>query len=210
MLAGAGVVLACRSAQREYAERVLGPRCEATGDDVPVDTAVFVIVDGPPAAGKSTLAPALAHRLCLPLLAKDTIKDALLKVMPPTDVEHSQQLGRATVRVMLALAAASPVGEVLESTFYRSRAAGDLASLPGRVVEVFCRCEHEIATARCRRRAATRAAGHFDHLRTDSELWNPDVAEPVAGGWPVVELDTNSPVDLSTAIAHATPWALPA
>jgi predicted kinase len=180
---------------------------------VPVDTAVFVIVDGPPAAGKSTLAPVLAQRLRLPLLAKDTTKDALMEVMPPTDVEHSRQLGRAAVRVMLALAAAAPLGAVLESNFYRSRASSDLARLPGRVVEVFCRCDHEVATARYRHRAATRAAGHFDHLRTDEELWNPDVAEPVAGGWPVIELDTNTPVDLSAAIAaiaHAAPWALPA
>jgi hypothetical protein len=80
-------------------------------------------------------------------------------------------------------------------------------------VEVFCRCDHEVATARYQQRAGTRAAGHFDHLRTDAELWNPEVAEPVAGGWPVVELDTNTPVDLSApvvAIAHAAPWALPA
>ena len=174
---------------------------------------MFVVVDGPPASGKSTLAPLLAHRLHLPLLAKDTIKDALMEVIPPTDVEHSRQLGRAAVRVMLALAAASPLGAVLESNFYRSRAAGDLARLPGRVVEVFCRCDHDIATARYRQRAGTRAVGHFDHLRTDDELWNPEVAAPVAGGWPVVELDTNTTVDLSSAIAAislAAPWALPA
>jgi adenylate kinase family enzyme len=51
---------------------------------VHVDTAVFVIVNGPPAAGKSTLAPALAQRLRLSLLAKDTINDALTEVMSPT------------------------------------------------------------------------------------------------------------------------------
>jgi predicted kinase len=177
-----------------------------------VDTPVFVVVDGPPASGKSTLAPALAQRLRLPLLAKDTIKDALMEVVPPTDVEHSRQLGQAAVRVMLALAAASPIGAVLESNFYRSRAAAELARLPGRVVEVFCRCDHEIAKARYRNRAGTRAAGHFDHLRTDGELWNPEVAEPVAGGWPVIEIDTSTPVKLSAAIAalrSAAPWSLP-
>lgn len=177
----------------------------------PVDTPVFVVVDGPPASGKSTLAPALAQRLRLPLLAKDTIKDALMEATPPADVEHSRQLGQAAVRVMLALATASPIGAVLESNFYRSRAAVELARLPGRVVEMFCRCDHEIAKARYRDRSGTRAAGHFDHLRADSELWNPEVAEPVAGGWPVVEIDTNTPVELSAAIAalgQAAPWSL--
>ncbi len=178
----------------------------------PVASPVFVVVDGPPASGKSTLAPALAQRLRLPLLAKDTIKGALMEVVPPTDVEHSRQLGRAAVRAMLALAAASPIGAVLESSFYCSRAAADLARLPGRVVEVFCRCGHEIAKARYGDRAGTRAAGHFDHLRTDGELWNPGVAEPVAGGWPVVEIDTNTPVELSAAIValrSAAPWSVP-
>ena len=37
----------------------------------------FVVVSGPPASGKSSLAPALAAELDLPLLAKDVIKDAL-------------------------------------------------------------------------------------------------------------------------------------
>lgn len=135
-----------------------------------------------------------------------------MEVVAPTDVEHSRQLGQAAVRAMLALAAASPIGAVLESNLYRSRAAADLVRLPGRVVEVFCRCDHEIAKARYRDRAGTRAAGHFDQLRTDDELWNPEVAEPVAGGWPVVEIDTNIAVDLSatiSAIGRAAPWSLP-
>ena len=169
----------------------------------------FVLVTGPPASGKSTLAPGLAELLCLPLLAKDTIKDALMEFMPPADVDQSRTLGRAAVGVMLALAAVSPVGAVVESNFYRSVAADNLARLPGPVVEVFCRCESEVAKARYRRRAGTRAAGHFDDVRTDDELWNTEVAEPVAGGWPVVEVDTNNPVDMGAlvaAIGVAAPW----
>ena len=165
-----------------------------------VGAPVFVVVDGPPASGKSTLAPALAQGLCLPLLAKDTIKDALMEVMPPVDVEHSRQLGRASVGIMLSLAAASPVGAVLESNFYRGRAVAALQQLPGPVVEVLCRCDRHVASARYRRRAGTRAAGHFDLVRTDHELWNDEVSEPVAGGWPVVEVDTNVPVDVPAVI----------
>lgn len=102
---------------------------------------------------------------------------------------------------MLAVAAESPVGAVLESNFYRSVAAADLSRLPGQVVEVFCRCSQQAARARYRRRAGTRHAGHFDTPRTGDELWNDEICEPVAGGWPVIEVDTTAPVDVDAVVA---------
>ena len=86
---------------------------------------------------------------------------------------------------------------MIESVFCRSRALSDITTLDGRVVEVFCRCDRKVAYARYRARAGTRAAGHFDAERTPDELWHPDIVEPVAGGWPVVEVDTNDIVDMS-------------
>lgn len=166
----------------------------------------YLLVSGPPGSGKTTLAPVLAHHFDLPLLAKDTIKDALVRQLPPADVEASRELGCAAVAVMLAVAADAPRGAVIESVFHRSRALTEIAALPGRVVEVFCRCEHEVASERYRRRAGTRHGGHFDLERSPEELWNPDVAEPVAGGWPVVVVDTNDAVDfavLCVRIEHA-------
>ena len=160
----------------------------------------YVVVSGPPASGKSTVAPALAQGLGLPLLAKDTIKDAMMCRLPVPDLEASRQLGRAAVAVMLAVAADSPVGAVLESNFFRSKAAADLAALPGRVVEVFCRCDRDVAAARYAARAGTRAAGHFDGQRRPEELWNDEVAEPVAGVWPVIEVRTDRPVDLDALL----------
>lgn len=161
-----------------------------------MDGPPFVIVSGPPASGKSTLAPALAEALHLPLVAKDTIKDALMSVLPVPDVEASRQIGRAAVRAMFAVAAASPVGAVIESNLYRRVAGDDLRALPGPVVEVFCRCDREVAAARYRARAGTRHAGHFDAVRSADELWE-EVSEPVADGWPLVEVDTNHPVDVA-------------
>jgi len=158
---------------------------------------LFVIVSGPPASGKSTLAPGIARELGLPLVAKDTIKDALMSELPVPDVETSRQLGRAAVRAMLAVAAEAPRGVVIESNFYRSVAAASLRRLPGSLVEVFCRCEREVAAARYRERAGSRHSGHFDSIRTPDELWNEEVAEPVAGGWEVVEVDTTRPVHLA-------------
>ena len=157
----------------------------------------FIVVSGPPASGKSTVAPWMAAEFALPLVAKDTLKDALMSVFPVADVEASRQLGRAAVRAMLAVAAASPIGAVIESNFYRSVAADDLRQLPGSVIELFCRCGRDVAALRYRARAGTRHAGHFDQVRSDDELWNAEVSEPVAGGWPVIEIDTNTPPNLA-------------
>jgi predicted kinase len=154
------------------------------------------VVSGPPASGKSTLAPQIAAHLGLPLLAKDVVKDALMRSMPPADVEASRRLGSAAVEALFALAADATRGAVIESVFYRSRARSDIVALPGRVLEVFCRCDRDVASARYLARAGTRAAGHFDAERPHDELWHPDIIEPVAGGWPVVEVDTTEVVDL--------------
>ena len=162
---------------------------------------IFIVVCGPPASGKSTLAPQIAAEFGLPLIAKDTIKDALMSVLPPQDVEASRLLGRAAVKAILAVAAQSPIGATLESNFYRSLAVADLGRLPGRVVEVFCRCDRDVAARRYMARAGSRDAGHFDLARSADELWD-EVSEPVAGGWPVVEVDTNSPVDLCLVVSQ--------
>lgn len=161
---------------------------------------VFVVVSGPPASGKSTLAPRVAESLGLPLIAKDTIKEALLSVLDAPDVGTSRQLGRASAHAMLAVAAQSPIGAVIECNFYRSIARSELDALPGQVIELFCRCHPDVAWGRYRNRAGTRHAGHFDHARGRDELWNDEVAEPVAGPWPLLEVDTNTPVDVTAVV----------
>ena len=157
---------------------------------------LFVVVSGPPASGKSTLAPALAAELGLPLVAKDTIRDALMSVLPVPDVDASRQLGRAPVAAMFAVAAESPCGAVIESNFHRSREIADLGRLPGPIVEVFCRVDRETARRRSPARAASRHAGHFDTIRSADEVWNQEVSEPVAGGWPLLEVDTTGSTDV--------------
>jgi len=161
----------------------------------------FVVVSGPPASGKTTLARAVAPALGLPLVAKDTIKEALMSVLPVPDVETSRAIGTASVAALLAVAAETP-GAVVESVWHRSRSRPDLQRLPGNIVEVFCRCDPRIAQRRYAERAGGRAAGHFAAERTAAELWNEEVARPVAGGWPVLEVCTNDPVDAAPLAAR--------
>jgi len=160
----------------------------------------YVLVSGPPGSGKTTLAGRLAPALGLPLLAKDTIKQALLSVLPSPDVETSRALGRASASALLAVASEARCG-VLDSVWHRA-AVDQLRLLPGTVVEVFCRCGRIVAQERQRGRSGTRDPGHFDFQRPDSELWNDEVATPVDGGWPVIQVDTSGHVDVDQLAAR--------
>jgi predicted kinase len=162
---------------------------------------VFVAVSGAPGSGKSTLAEPLARELGLPLIAKDTIKEALMDALGASDVETSKELGAAAIETMFAVAAASPVGAVLDGNFRRSLAVADLRRLPGQVVEVFCRCDEDVAWDRFEARAGTRHPGHFDEERSREEPWGDEVTEPVAGGWPLLEVDATDEVGLDAVVA---------
>jgi predicted kinase len=155
----------------------------------------FVLVSGPPASGKSSLAPQLVAELDLPLLAKDVIKDALVAELGAPDLARSRKLGRAAVGVLLAVAGSVGRG-VLESVWY-GYARAVVARLPGPTVEVFCRCDPAVLRSRFAARSTGRGAGYFDSQRSPEELWNDEVGSPLAGGWPVLEVDTGAEVDVS-------------
>jgi AAA domain len=156
--------------------------------------ALFVLVAGPPGSGKSSLAGPLAAELGLALLAKDEIKEALMRELGvPATVEESRRLGRAAVMAMLAMARSSR-GAVLDSTFY-PYTVPHLERLPGTLIEVRCRCPREAAQMRYWARSETRLTGHFDDERPPEELWNEQHIEPLGLG-PLIEVDTTVPVDV--------------
>ena len=123
-----------------------------------------------------------------------------MSVLAVPDVETSRLIGGAAVEVMYSVAASSPVGAVLEANFHRSISRVGIQTLPGKIIEVFCRCDREVALSRYRERSEQRHPGHFDERRTDDEVWNEEVTSPVAGDWTVIEVNTDHPVDISVVV----------
>jgi hypothetical protein len=58
-------------------------------------TPTVIVVSGPPAVGKSTIARGLATRLTLPLLSRDAIKEALVDTLGYGDRLQSKRFGAA-------------------------------------------------------------------------------------------------------------------
>ncbi len=165
---------------------------------------LFVVVSGRPGSGKSTVAAQLASALGLSLLAKDAIKQTLVDVLGAADVEASRALGRAARHVLTTVAATS-TGAVLDSVWppgddAADPSAGALRALPGTVIEVHCDVAPELAAQRYR----AREAGHvtFGPAADRGEAEQSRAGLAVAGGWPLLRVDTSAPVDVDALVAR--------
>ncbi|HZD74107.1 MAG TPA: AAA family ATPase [Actinomycetota bacterium] len=170
----------------------------------------LLLVTGPPASGKTTLAGPLARHLGLPLLGKDTIKEALFDTLGTADRAWSRRLGAASYAVLLALARQLPA-VVLDANFYPTHRPALLDACK-RPIEVFCRCPAAEVERRFAWRAPTRHPGHVDHV-LDAELKAAldGGLGPLDLGGPVLEVDTSRPVDVAavaTWVKQQPEWHL--
>jgi predicted kinase len=121
----------------------------------------MVLVTGPPAAGKTTLAGPLAAALGLPLIGKALIKEALFDALGTGDRAWSRRLGAASFEVLYAVAGALPA-VVLDANL-GPEAGPRLRAPDADLIEVFCRCPPEEVERRFAARAPRRHPGHVDH-----------------------------------------------
>lgn len=151
----------------------------------------FILVGGWPAAGKTTLARALASELNFAYLSKDEVKEALMDVLgTPSTIERSHELGRAAVAATLRSAKGCRAA-VIDSTWF-PYSLPLVRELEGPFVEIRCRVQIDVVRERYRNRV--RDARHLDHQRSEQELWGREVGTLAVG--PLLEVDTSRPVDI--------------
>ncbi len=142
----------------------------------------LIVVSGPPAVGKTTLATRLAADLRLPLLTKDRIKELLFDTLGWSDRAWSRRLGAATMELLYALvevqlAAGCPC--VIESNFRVEWAGPRFQTLRTqygyRPIEINCHADGPTLLARFQARAAggTRHPGHVE--TADPAEWAADL-----------------------------------
>ena len=153
----------------------------------------ILIVTGPPGAGKSTLAEYLAQELCLPLITKDGIKEALFDTLGWHDREWSKKLGHASFELMFHIAESHLEAQsslILEAAFIPEFHTVRFLELGERYdfgsIQVYCTADDATLFERFQARAASgeRHPGHVDHLAIEKRF----LETLRAGKWGILEI----------------------
>ena len=166
---------------------------------------VAILVNGLPGSGKTTVSATLAGVLGCPLLAKDPITEALADLAGP--MIAPQALGSIAMDTVWSMAAEVEAGVVVDSFWHRprdlelARAGVSRAGSP-RTLEVWCDVDSDVALQRVVDRLAAGgrhpAHGTVEQTRASWPEWA-DAAAPL-GGWPVIRVDTTTPVDVDALV----------
>ena len=171
----------------------------------------LIVVNGMAGAGKTTLARPLGAELGVPLVSKDALKEALGDAVDaplPTRVVGALAAD-AQWRIVGMLAGTVLIESVWlagrDEEWFR-RGWESVGSPVG--IEVWCGAPRDVMRERFFTRA--RHGVHDDRARHEEWEAAADDAQPMTG-FPVIRVDTSSPVDLAALaerIKETTPWTM--
>ncbi len=139
-----------------------------------------MLVGGAPASGKTTLTRVLARELCLPLLTKDLVKEALFDTLGSGDRQRSRELSLAAYAVLYAIVTRlleAGTSVILEANFHRGTSEAEIRPLLAlaHAGQIFCRAALDETVRRYDERVtgkANRHPGHRDaEIAADVESW---------------------------------------
>ena len=166
---------------------------------------LLVLVHGPPASGKTTIAEALARELGLPLFAKDEIKEELFESLGADDPDESRRLGAAVYPLLFLIARRElEAGRslLLEANFVVGTSEAEFSRLPAhRLVQVYCAAPEEVLMRRYL--ARDRHPGHHDAVRADEvrSAIRSGRHSPLRLAGELIELDTTQDLETARVVA---------
>ena len=158
-------------------------------------TAIFV--NGVPASGKSTVAAHIAATTGWPLLALDTVKEALFAHLGTGDRDYNRMLGRASYQAIFAQIGDFPdnSGVVIDAWFgFQPREILDAHILRAglaRIGEVWCHAPPQEIGARYAGRVQARSGGHLGLDYVPELIQLATRAKPL-GDFPLFKVDTTA------------------
>lgn len=166
-------------------------------------TPALVIVTGPPASGKSSLATRLSADLGLPCFAKDALKERLFDSLGWGEPDWSRRLGSASTALLYHIAGVLlEVGQscILECNFRPEQALPQLTALyrrhPYRPVQIHCDAPVDELLRRFRSRWAggRRHPGHVDAASEEQVRASLEAHAygPIAVGGVLIQINTAS------------------